>query len=171
MLNLRLLVNFLTVLFLIFLQTLVFDKISFEQVATPYIYVLFPILYHPDKNRYLFLILCFLLGWGVDWFENTGGIHAFATLTIGLLNQPMIKLISGTKFFEAEEFRFSDFNVGQWFVYTLFMVLIHHFILFFFESFSFSNFNEILLRTLYCSIFTLIFVYFYLILFRKKAER
>lgn len=171
MLNLRLLVNFFTVLFLVLLQSLVFSKISFEQVAVPYVYVLFPILYHPDKNRYLFLILCFLLGWGIDWFEDTGGIHAFATLTIGLLNKPLIKLFSGVKFFEAEEFRFSDFNLGQWFFYTLLMVFIHHFLLFFFESFSFSNFSGVMMRTLYCSAFTLIFVYFYLILIRKRAER
>lgn len=171
MLNLRLLVNFVTVIFLVLLQALVFSKINFEHLATPYIYVIFVILYHPAKNRYLFLLLCFLLGWGVDMFEDTGGIHAFASLSIGILSKPLIKMVSGSKFFEAEEFRFSDFNVGQWIVYTLLMVLIHHFILFTFESFSFSNFNGILLRTLYCSVFTLIFVYFYLILFRKRAER
>lgn len=140
-------------------------------MATPYIYVLFILLYPAFRNRYVFLLLCFLLGWGVDLFEDTGGIHAFASLTIGFLSKHIIRMVSGTKFFELEEFRYSDFNVGQWIIYTALMVFIHHFLLFFIESLSFANFGGIMLRTLSCSAFTLLFVYFYLILFRKRAER
>lgn len=171
MLNLRLLVNFFTVVFLVLIQSLIFNRISFEHVATPYIYVIFILLYHPNKNRYIFLLLCFLLGWGIDMFDFTGGIHAFASISMGMLTKPMIRLVSGSKFFEVEEFRFSDFKVGQWIVYTSVLVFIHHFLLFFFESFSFSNIEGVLLRTVYCSIFTLIFIYFYLILFRKRDRR
>lgn len=119
----------------------------------------------------MMLFLCFLLGWGVDIFENTGGIHAFASLTIGFLSKHIIRMVSGTKFFEIEEFRFSDFNAVQWFIYAVLMVFFHHFLLFFVESLSFRNFGGIMLRTAASSIFTLLFVFFYLILFRKRAER
>lgn len=171
MLNLRLFVNILVIICLVLLQSLVFNRISFNHVATPFIYVIFILIYPVQRNRYIFLMLCFLLGWGVDLFDDTGGIHAFASLTIGFLSRPLIRTISGIKNFEPEEFRFYDFNVGQWIVFTIAMVFIHHFILFAFESLSFSNFKGIILRTLYCSAFTLIFVYFYLILFRKRTER
>lgn len=171
MLNLRLLVNILIIVFLVLLQSLVFSRISFHHVATPFIYVIFILTYPVQKNRYIFLLLCFLLGWGVDLFDDTGGIHAFASLTIGFLSRPLIRALSGIKNFEPEEFRFLDFNIGQWIIYSVLMVFIHHFLLFLFESLSFSNFSGILLRTLYCSIFTLIFVFFYLILFRKRTER
>lgn len=171
MLNLRLLVNLITVIILVLLQSLIFNRISFEHIATPYIYIIFILLYHPNKNRYIFLILCFLLGWGVDLFEDTGGIHAFASVTAGALTKPMIRIVSRSKFFEVEEFHFSDFKIGHWIIYTLVIVFIHHFLLFFFENFSFSNLEGVLLRAVYCSAFTLIFVFFYLILFRKRAER
>ncbi len=171
MLNFRFFFNIVLIAFLVFLQAFLFDNLSFRHMATPYVYVLFILLYPPAKNRFLFLTLCFLLGWGVDIFEGTGGIHAFASITVGLLKNWLVKIISGTKFFEVEEFRFDDFNVFQWLIYTVVIVLIHHFILFFIESFSIQNFDEVMLRTLYCSIFTLIFVYFYLILFRKRVER
>lgn len=171
MLNLRFFFNLLLIAFLVFIQVFLFDKLVFKQVAVPYIYILFVLLYPPAKNRFYFLTLCFLLGWGVDLFENTGGIHAFASITIGGLKNQIIRMISGVKYFEIEEFRFSDFNVLQWVIYTVLMVFIHHFLLFFVESLSFSNLEEVMMRTLYCSIFTLIFVYFYLILFRKRAER
>lgn len=171
MLNLRLLANLFTILILVLLQGLIFSKISFAQIAVPYIYVLFILLYHPNKNRYIYLLLCFLLGWGIDLFEDTGGIHAFASISMGYLSKYMIRTVSSTRFFEVEEFHFSDFKVGQWMVYTIILVFLHHFILFFLENFSFHNLEEVLLRTVYSTIFTLIFVYFYLILFRKKAQR
>lgn len=171
MLNLRFFINILTIVFLVILQVFIFSKMSFQHIATPYIYLLFILLYPPQSNRYMMLFLCFLLGWGVDIFENTGGIHAFASLTIGFLSKHIIRMVSGTKFFEIEEFRFSDFNAVQWFIYAVLMVFIHHFLLFFVESLSFRNFGGIMLRTAASSIFTLLFVFFYLILFRKRAER
>lgn len=171
MLNFRLLINIITIIFLVLLQVFIFNKLVFNHIAVPYIYIIFVLLYPPQRNRYMFLVLCFLLGWGVDIFESTGGINAFACLTIGFLSKYIIKTISGTRFFEIEEFDFGDFSTGQWFFYTVAMVLIHHFLLFFFESFSFANIQEVLSRTLYSSVFTLIFIFFYLILFRKRVER
>src|SRR5690606_10244736 len=171
MINLRLLGNIIVIALLVLLQVFIFNKMIFAQTAIPLVYIIFILIYPPQRNRYLFLTLCFLLGLGIDIFESTGGIHAFSSITIGFLSRYFIRLISGTRFFEIEEFSFSDFSAGQWFVYSVLMVVIHHFFLFLLESFSFSNFSEILLRAIYCSAYTLIFVFFYLILFIKREER
>lgn len=171
MLNARFLINLLTVIFLVMLQVFIFSNISFNGSICPYIYVIFILMYPPFRNRYVFLLLCFLLGLGVDIFEDTGGINAFASVTLGYLSKHIIRITSGTKFFEIEEFRFSDFNMGQWVFYTIVMVLIHHLLIFFLEIFSFGNFTDTLLKALYSSAFTIIFIFFYLILFRKKEER
>ncbi len=171
MLNLRFLINIVTIFLLVLLQVFIFSNITFNGTICPYIYVVFILLYPPNRNRYLFLLLCFLLGWGVDIFEDTGGINAFASVTIGFMSKYIIRMVSGTKFFELEEFKFSDFGTSQWLFYTIIMVLIHHILLFFLEIFSFSNVIDTLLKALYSSAFTIIFVCFYLILFRKKAER
>lgn len=171
MLNVRFLVNIVTIFILVLIQVFIFSNINFNGSICPYIYVIFIMLYPPFRNRYVFLFLCFLLGLGVDIFENTGGINAFASVTIGFLSKHIIKMVSGTKFFEIEEFRFSDFSMGQWFFYTIVMVVIHHLLIFFLEAFSFVNALDTLLKALYSSIFTIIFVSFYLVLFRKKAER
>lgn len=171
MLNLSFLKNIITIILLVLLQVFIFGNITFNGIISPYIYVIFILLYQPFRNRYVFLLLCFLLGWGVDIFENTGGINAFASVTIGFLSKYIIRMVSGIKFFEVDEFRFSDFSPGQWFFYTVIMVLIHHLILFFLETFSFENALSTLLKALYSSAFTIIFICFYLILFRRKTER
>lgn len=171
MISLKILRDIFIIAALVLLQGLVFDRMSFHQVATPYVYIIFILFYPVYRNRFVFLILCFLLGWGVDLMESTGGIHAFASLTLGYLVRPVTRILIGPGTYNADEFRFSEFNLWQWIIYPVIMIFIHHFILFFLESFSFSNFNGIILRTVYCCIFTLIFVYFYLILFRKRKER
>lgn len=171
MFNVNFFYRLLIIAFLVLLQVFIFDKISFRNIAVPYIYVLFIILYPPKDNRYLFLLLSFLLGFGIDMLEDTGGIHIFASVTTAYLTRFLVRPVSGSRFFEIEEFKLSEFSPGQWFIYSTVLVFVHHFILFFFESFSLSNITGILLRTLYCSLFTLIFVYSYLILFRKKVER
>ena len=171
MINFRLLINIITILFLVLLQVFIFNKMVFNQIAVPYIYILFILLYPPQRNRYMFLVLCFLLGWGIDIFESTGGINAFACLTIGFLSKHIIRMATGTRFFEIEEFSFGDFNAGQWFFYVTAMTAIHHFLLFFLESFSFASIQEVLIRTLYCSVYTILLIFFCLILFRKRAER
>lgn len=171
MLNLSFLRNILIILILIFVQVFVFSNFKINALFSPYIYILFILLYPPNQNRYVFLLLCFLLGVGIDIFEHTGGINAFASVTIGLLSNHLLRMISGTKFFEIEEFQYSDFGAVQWFFYVIFMVFIHHFLLFWLESFSLLNFGNMMLKVLYSSAFTSIFVFFYLLLFRKRAER
>lgn len=171
MLNLRFLINIVTIFILVLIQVFIFSNINFNGSICPYIYIIFILLYPPDRNRYVFLLLCFLLGLGVDIFEDTGGINAFSSVVLGFLSKYIIRMVSGTKFFEVEEFRFSDFSMGQWFFYTLIMVVIHHLTLFFMETFSFSNALNTLLKAVYSSAFTIVFILFYLILFRKKAER
>lgn len=171
MLNPRFLINLLTITFLVLLQVFIFSNINFNGSICPYIYVIFIMFYQPFRNRYVFLLLCFLLGLGVDIFEDTGGINALASVTLGFLSKHIIKMVSGMKFFEIEEFRFSDFGVSQWVFYTIVMVLIHHLLIFFLEIFSFTNALDTFLKAIYSSAFTIIFVFFYLILFRKKTER
>lgn len=171
MFSVRFLSNIVLIAFLVILQVFIFSRMTFANVATPFIYIIFILLYPPQKSQYIYLILCFLLGWGVDIFQDTGGIHALASITVALFRNPILRMISGGKLFDIEDFRFSDLNVGKWFIYTLLMVVIHHFLLLFLESFSISNINVTLLKSAYSSAFTLIFVYFYLILFRKSERR
>lgn len=171
MLNLRFIVNIITIFFLVLLQVFVFSNLKLGGVVSPCIYIIFIILYPPTNNRFLLLLFCFLLGVGVDTFESTGGINAIACLTIGFLSKHIIKVISGTRFFEIEEFKFSDFNAVQWFIYVVVMVFIHQFIVFVLESFSLSNLDNLIMKILYSTAFSTAFIIFYLVLFRKKVER
>jgi len=141
--------------FLVLLQVLLFNQINFGGFLNPYVYLLFILLLPVSMPRYLVLLLSFLLGLTVDWFSNTPGLHASATVWMGFMRTPVISLITQR---ESEQ---SDFPGLQqtgwvWFItYVSFLVIIHHFFLFFVEVFSFENFFRTMLRSVASSAFTI----------------
>ncbi|AUC85372.1 hypothetical protein CW731_08770 [Polaribacter sp. ALD11] len=155
-------------IFLVLLQVLVLNNILFLGYINPYLYILFIFLYPLKKNRFAFLLVSFLLGLSVDFFSNSGGIHAFATLTTAYLRLFFIKV-----FFRKYEIDYPFFNLnlepfGKKFNYVVTLTVIHHFILFSLINFSFQNIYHVLLNTLYSSAFTLILYFLSIYIFSKK---
>jgi rod shape-determining protein MreD len=142
--------------FLAFLQVFVFNNILFFEYINPFLYIAFVFLFPLRTLRFYFLLLAFLLGLFVDIFADSGGIHAFSTLTIAYVRLFFIKL-----YFRKTAVDYSFFSIqkepfGKIFNYTVTLTVLHHFILFSLDNFSFQNFSSVLLNTLYSSIFTLL---------------
>lgn len=143
-------------IFLFFLQVLVLNKILLFDYINPYLYIVFVFVYPLRENKFPILTYSFLLGLLVDFFSDTGGIHAFSLLSIAYLRALLIRVI-----FKKDSSDFQDFSLkrepfGKVFNYVSILTIIHHFIYFSFANFSFQNFDNVLLNTLYSSIFTLI---------------
>lgn len=152
---------------LIFLQVLVLNNINFLGYINPYLYFLFVLLYPFNSNRSLFLFLSFLLGISIDVFEDSGGIHAAACLVAAFIRPHFLRFSFGISY-DHQTLRLSATPFGARLSYIFLMVVIHHFILFSLEMFSFKHIISILEKTLYSSIFTIILVFLSLALFSKK---
>ena len=155
-------------LFLVFLQVFVLNNILFSGYVNPYLYIIFVFLYPLKKNRVSFLFLSFLLGLSIDFLSDFGGVHAFSTLTIAYFRLFFIKV-----FFRKYEVDYPFFNLNfepffKKFSYVVTLTVIHHFILFSFANFSFQNMSNVILNTLYSSIFTLILYFLVIYIFSKK---
>tara|TARA_R110002096_G_scaffold74101_1_gene175524 strand:+ start:50657 stop:51160 length:504 start_codon:yes stop_codon:yes gene_type:complete len=143
---------------LVLLQVLVFNNYAFLGYMNPYIYLLF-LLYLPTSiSRSGLLIISFFLGLSIDLFENTGGIHASASLFIGFIRPYLLKAVSQRQGDDLSSFSIRDMALPNSLIYSASAIFIHHFIMFWLEEFSFKNFTVVLLRTIYSSIFTLVFV-------------
>ncbi len=153
---------------LVFSQVFVFNNILFLGYVNPYLYIAFIFLYPLNKNRFLFLFLSFLLGLSVDFFLDSGGIHAFATLTIGYLRLFFIKVYLKKYEIDYPFFKLHAEAFGKVFNYVVTLTLIHHFILFSFANFSFQNITHVLLNTLLSSVFTLLLYFLAIFIFTKK---
>jgi len=140
---------------LILIQVLILNQVQFSGFVNPYIYILFVLLLPLSSPRYLVLLLAFLLGFTVDIFSNSLGIHSFATVFVAYVRPFAVRLISN-----REEDR-NDYpgllqNNWRWFLsYVLIMVVIHHTVLFYLEVFTFSNFFETLFRVFLSTIFSI----------------
>lgn len=154
--------------FLLLLQVLVLNNVSFLGYVNPYLYIVFVFLYPLNTNRFPFLSLAFLLGLCVDSFSNSGGMHAFSILFIAYIRLFLVKTI-----FKKTESDYLLFNLrletfDKVFNYTVILTLIHHFILFSLINFSFYNFSDVLIKTLFSSVFTLVLYFLGSFIFRRK---
>jgi hypothetical protein len=146
-------------IFLILLQVLILNNIQFSGYINPYLYVLFIILLPFETPKWLILVLGFLLGFSIDLFSNTIGMHTFATVLIAFLRPYILKFIAPREGYETGTRPNLKFFGFEWFFkYAIILVLIHHFSLFFIEAFTFHQFFATLLRVILSSMFTLLLI-------------
>ena len=154
--------------FLVFLQVFVLNNILFLGYVNPYLYIAFVFLYPLKKNRFAFLLLSFALGLSIDFFSDSGGIHAFSLVTISYLRLFFIRVFFNKFEVDYPFFKLNLEPFGKKFNYIVTLTLLHHFLLFFLTNFSLQNMSQVFLNTLYSSVFTLILYFLSIYIFSKK---
>ena len=151
--------NIVRFFFLIFFQVLILNHINLSGYINPYFYIYFILLLPFDTPKWMLLIVAFLLGLSVDFFTNTIGLNAAACVMMAFARPLVISAISS-----GPESLLGDTpslrNQGlKWFLYySVILIFIHHFTLFFLEIFRLSEFMATLIRVLLSSAFTLLLV-------------
>jgi rod shape-determining protein MreD len=144
---------------LIAIQLLVLNNIRLGGYINPYLYVLFIMLLPFETPGWLLLILGFLTGLTIDAFSGTLGMHSSASLFIAFIRPYVLSNISTRDTTDKKGSPAISMNDIGWFLkYAIIMVLAHHFILFYLETFTFTHFFATLLRVILSSIMTFIFV-------------
>ena len=166
------LINIIRFFLLVCLQVFLLKNIGYYNLASPFLYILF-ILLLPFKipNGLLFL-LAFLTGLTVDVFYDTLGLNAAACTVLAFVRVVFIRITVQRDGFDNEP----DPSLGimgfRWFIfYAIILTFSHHLVLFSFETFRFSEFGYILIRTILSSIFTVFLMALAeFIFFRKKVR-
>lgn len=153
---------------LLFLQVLVLNNILFLGFINPYVYIAFVFLYPIKANKLSLLFYAFLLGLSVDYFSDTGGVHAFSITLIAYMRLFFIKVYFRKLETDYPFFSLQSESFGKKFNYVVTLTLIHHFVFFTLANFSFYNFFNVLTNTLYSSIFTLILYFIGSAIFTKN---
>ena len=119
------------VLFLL-IQIIILNEIPpLHQYITPYLYFIF-ILWLPfGTNRLTLTILGFLLGYCLDLFTNTPGLHTAAGTLIGYIRPSILNLLLAQ---ETSEEITKEPSVGSmgwvpYFIYVIIITFVHHFYL------------------------------------------
>ncbi|PVW17217.1 rod shape-determining protein MreD [Marixanthomonas spongiae] len=165
--NNAILINALRFVLLVLLQVLLLNHINFLGYINPYGYILFIVLFPLDGNKGLLIFLSFLLGFSIDIFGDSGGVHAAASVLIAYVRPWILKFSFGISY-EHNNIKIYKTSMAQRFSYISILVLLHHIILFSLEVFNFSHILLILKSTLFSGIFTILLLMSLLILFSRK---
>ena len=167
--NSTVLINIARFILLLIAQVVIFNNISLFNFVTPYPYILFILLYPVNNNRAGFLIASFLLGLTLDFFCNSGGVHAAACLILAYIRPTFFKFSFGLSY-EYQTIRINDKLSPERFTFLFIAVITHHFVLFILEYFKFVFIFEALLRTILSTIFTLVVSILIIYLFKPKKR-
>ena len=144
---------------LVLVQVLILNNIQVSGLINPYIYILFVLLLPFNIPGYFLLGFSFLIGFTVDIFGNTPGIHAGATVFLGFIRPALAQLISTRELIEKGTTpNMTQLGFASFIKYIIIAVLIHHLILFFAETFSFSDIFETLLRWILSSVLSILLI-------------
>lgn len=154
---------------LILAQVFIFDNMDLFGFISPFIYILFLILYPVKVNQLLFLFLGFILGLTMDFFSDTGGIHAAACLVIAH-SRPLIFKYSFGVSYEYNSIKINQTDLRERLTYISSMVFLHHLVLFSLEIFTLSKILFILKFALFSSIFTILISLLFMIIFSTKKS-
>lgn len=153
---------------LLLLQVLIFNNINFLGYINPHIYLLFVFLYPLEKERVNFLFISFLLGLSVDFFSNSGGINAAATLFIAYIRLPLLKLLLNKQDLDFKLFKLIGEPIVKVVVFISILSLAHHFIVLYLDYFSYKFLKTILFKTITTGLATILICTLSLIIFAKK---
>jgi hypothetical protein len=162
--------NITRFIFLVLFQVLILNHVNLSGYINPYFYIYFILLLPFSTPRWLLLLLSFAIGFTIDLFTHTMGLNAAACVLMGFARPFVISVISGGSDLTGNtpSIKYQDL---KWFTnYSVSLVIIHHFALFYLEVFRFSEFFTTLFRVILSSVFTLLLVYIseYLFYPRKK---
>ncbi len=157
--------------FLVFFQVLILNNIWFSGYINPYFYIYFILLMPFETPRWMLLLSSFLLGMMVDIFVNTPGLNASACVLMAFARPFVISSIStGTEFQIGHSPCLKNQGIKWFGYYSVILVLIHHFALFYLEIFRFSEFFLTFVRVILSSIFTLLLVWISEYLFYSREK-
>ncbi len=167
--NNALLNNITRFILLLAAQIIIFNKFNLFGFINPYPYVLFLFLYPVNSNKNAFLLASFFLGLTLDFFSDSGGVHAASCVVLAFIRPQIFKFAFGLSY-EYQTVKLNDVLTPERFSFILASVLIHHIVLFILEIFSFELFLEILFRTILSAIFTIILSIIIIYLIKPKKR-
>lgn len=154
--------------FLVLLQVILLNNIFFLGYINPMIYILFVFLFPILKDRAVLLLLSFFLGLSIDFFSNSGGINAGATLFIAYFRLPILHIILKKSEFDYLLFNIKNLTFTQSVSYIFLLTFIHHLIVYSLEYYKLEGFIFIIGKATISSVFTAILIGFSILLFSKK---
>jgi hypothetical protein len=152
-------------------QGLILKNVEPGPFINPFLYVLFLIQLPFETPAWLVLIISFVLGYFIDLFYGTIGMHMATCTLIGFLRPKILGFMAPRDGYDfGTHPTIQDMGRAWFLTYAIIIIVIHHFILFYLEMFSFRDFFTTLFRVIVSSAATLLLVVVTQFLFYRQKQ-
>jgi hypothetical protein len=155
------------VLFVLYLlaQVMLLRQLVLFNTAFCFVYVAFILMLPIETNPLALMLVAFLMGFSVDIFYDSLGLHALSLVLVAYLRNYWLATITPQGGYDAGQGPTLAVNGLQWFmVYTLPLVFLHHAVLFFTEAGGFGIFwytlSKVMTSLMYTMTLILLLQYF-----------
>lgn len=149
--------NILNIILLVLIQVLILNNIHLFGVASPYLYILALLALPIAMSPAVAMLVAFVLGFVIDIFCNSYGIHASASVLVAFLRPYVMHMVVKRENLEKNRPSIANFG-SSYYLYALVLIAVHHLMLFSLEAFSFAHTGMVLLKTVCSTLFTFILV-------------
>lgn len=167
--NKDIIINVFRFVGLFLLQFFVMDQVLFMGYINPMIYILFIILYPMSNKRWTLLFLSFGLGILIDSYQDTGGAHAAAAVTLTYFRPFILKLVFGESYL-MRNVKVMESSLDRIALMIALSIVLHHLVYFSLIIFNFTQMLEVLKLTLVVGIATFFVCFLGTVLFSNKAS-
>lgn len=167
--NRDLITNAVRFAILLILQIFLFDQINFLGFINPMIYLLFIVLYPIENKRWDIMLISFLLGIILDTFQDTGGAHAAACLTMAFTRPIWLRLVYGESY-KMKNIKVLKSPMDRLLLLLVFCIVIHHLVFFSLVIFNSSQILYTLKLTFSIAVATLLLNTIILALFKPRVK-
>nr|NQU93878.1 rod shape-determining protein MreD [Bacteroidota bacterium] len=144
--------NLIRFVFVLLTQVLVLNNINLGVNINPAFYVYFILLLPFETAGWALLLSSFLMGLGVDFFCNSLGMNAAASVFVAFCRPGIIRFLKSRREYEpGTRPTIRDLGVRWFFSYAFISIVLLHTVLFFLETFGFENADQTLIRILLSS--------------------
>ena len=144
---------------LILFQGLILNNVEFGGYFVPFLYVVFIIALPFETPNWIVLILGFVVGFLIDCFTSTLGMHASATVFVAFCRYYLLERLAPRGGYSLNATpSIQDMGMGWYLFYAVSLIFLHHLFLFYIESFKSTQFFYTFGRVLASTFFTLILV-------------
>ncbi len=165
------LINIVRWFVLLLIQILLLRNLSFYNMATPFVYILFLLLIPFGTPNLLLYLIAFITGLTLDAFYDTLGVHTAACVALAFVRISFISVTMNRDGFDEPEPTLGNMGFKWFILYALLCTVAHHLVLFFLETFRLAEFSYTLLRCLFSVIFTLFSVVLIEFVFYNRKMR
>ncbi|MBX2964587.1 MAG: Rod shape-determining protein MreD [Cyclobacteriaceae bacterium] len=141
----------------LFFQVLILKNAVMFHVAFCFLYIGFLLLLPVETNPLVLMLVGFILGFSIDVFYDSLGLHALASVFIMYLRNYWLAALTPQGGYDANVLPSLANNGLQWFLtYAVPLIFLHHLVLFFTEAGGFDYFWNTLLKVAASTVYTLL---------------